>query len=382
MNVKIIVAGSYHASILAKVLVEAGHAVTIISSTPPRYWRRDGFKGRLVYIPLVFQLIRKVFGRRQFSWQKHIDSIIFDFIASFFVMNGDIVYGFAGCSLNSGRRAIKVGGRYILDRACPHFEYQENLLKKEYAKLKIDFYGSGYFRKKMLQEEYLLAEKIVVPSKYTAETFNFYHELLNKIIIINIPPKLNFETIKNKQTKIGDNNDKVIIGIIGADLVRKGYFYLLESWRLLNIKNINAKLVIKGPKQQFLKSKVISQLMNNLSGVVYDGFYLDINEFYKKIDILVLPSIDEGFGMVVLEAMANSVPVIVSDHVGASDYVREAKSGIVVNAAETSGLEAALTTLIKDNELRKELGKNGAAFIRNQYDINYYKTNILKVLVG
>lgn len=379
MNVKIIVAGSFHASFVARVLVEAGHTVTVISSTPPRYWRKDGFKGRIVYIPLVFQLIRKVFGRRQFSWQKHIDSIIFDFLASIFVMNGDIVYGFAGCSLNSGRRAINVGGRYILDRACPHFEYQEALLKEEYAKLKIDFYGSGYFRKKMLLEEYLLAEKIIVPSKYTANSFSSFPHLSEKIVTISIPPKLNYATIKSKKTQ---NNNQVVIGVIGADLVRKGYFYLLDAWRLLDIKSLNARLVIKGPRQQFLKSIVVSELINSLSKVEFGGFDSDINLFYNKIDILVLPSVDEGFGMVVLEAMANSVPVIISDHVGASDFVREANSGIIVNAAETSGLVVALTNLIKDVELRKKLGNNGGAFMKNQFNIDSYKINILKVLIG
>lgn len=379
MNVKIIVAGSFHASLVAKVLAEAGHAVTVISSTPPQYWRRDGFKGRIVYIPLVFQLIRKVFGRRQFSWQKYIDSIIFDFIASIFVKNGDVVYGFAGCSLYSGRRAIKVGGRYILDRACPHFEYQEALLKHEYAKLEIDFYGSGFFRKKMLLEEYYLAEKIIVPSQYSANSFCNYPDLSKKIVTISIPPKLNNATIKNKKIQ---NNNQVVIGVIGADLVRKGYFYLLDAWRLLDIKNTNARLVIKGPKQQFLKSKVISQLLKSLSAVTYGGFYSDINIFYNKIDILVLPSVDEGFGMVVLEAMANSVPVIVTDHVGASYFVREANSGIIVNAAETSGLVTALTTLIKDAKLREELGNNGRAFMKKQYNIDSYKTSILEVLIG
>ena len=100
---------------------------------------------------------------------------------------------------------------------------------------------------------------------------------------------------------------------------------------------------------------------------------------YAGSDIFVLPSYSENFGMVVIEAMACGVPVVISDKVGLSKNVKNYDAGVVVNN-KTEDLVKALKTLLNDDELRKTYAEKGKKFaqhynIENVADmmINAYK---------
>ena len=113
----------------------------------------------------------------------------------------------------------------------------------------------------------------------------------------------------------------------------------------------------------------------HLVGVVEDGFraLLDrlplehvvlvgavphhaLVETYRGADIFCLPSVEEGFGMVVLEAMASGLPVVVSDQVGARDAI-SGEAGIVVPVADVDALAEALRAIVEDPQKRREMGE-------------------------
>jgi len=81
-----------------------------------------------------------------------------------------------------------------------------------------------------------------------------------------------------------------------------------------------------------------------------------MTQLYRDADIFVLPSIEEGFGMAVTEAMAAGLPVVVSDAVGAADILTSMKDGIIFPVNNVEALTDSLQSLIDQPALRLSMG--------------------------
>ncbi len=130
---------------------------------------------------------------------------------------------------------------------------------------------------------------------------------------------------------------------------------LLKAYKEI-LKNNNAILVFlgDGALREELKSYA-----NNLQNVYFMGFrnQTELPEFYTIADIFVLPSKHEPWGLVVNEAMCFSLPIIISDKVGASgDLVKEGVNGFVFPHNDLNRLVENLNTLVSDADLRIEMG--------------------------
>jgi glycosyltransferase involved in cell wall biosynthesis len=83
----------------------------------------------------------------------------------------------------------------------------------------------------------------------------------------------------------------------------------------------------------------------------------DVADAMRRSDIFVLPSLDDSYGLVVLEAMASGLPVILTRNVGAIDIVEDGVSGLVVPAGDDRALANAIGRLAADPELRSQMGR-------------------------
>jgi glycosyltransferase involved in cell wall biosynthesis len=83
---------------------------------------------------------------------------------------------------------------------------------------------------------------------------------------------------------------------------------------------------------------------------------------YQSAEIIVLPTLSDGFGLVVYEAMACGLPVVVTDRCGAA--VEDGRSGLVVPHADADALAGALRRLLENPELAQSLGATGLALAR------------------
>lgn len=93
-----------------------------------------------------------------------------------------------------------------------------------------------------------------------------------------------------------------------------------------------------------------------------------VPRYIRDMDVVVLPSLDESFGVSAIEAMACGVPVVVSDADGFREVVRHMETGIIVPKRDPEKLATAITKLLKDESLRETLGSNGVAHVRRHYD--------------
>lgn len=101
---------------------------------------------------------------------------------------------------------------------------------------------------------------------------------------------------------------------------------------------------------------------------------------YAQADIFALPSSGEGFGLVFLEAMAFSKPVVAAASAGARDVVEDNVNGLLVPPGDPASLAKALSGLLCDASLRERLGRQGATIVREKYRFDAFQRELATIL--
>lgn len=188
------------------------------------------------------------------------------------------------------------------------------------------------------------ADVIIAPSKISAEFLK--NEGCKKVEIIPhgiyIPDKV--EPIPN-QFNTG------YLGALGPD---KGIVYIIKSWSSINYSDSTLILAGRGTEQ-------LGPFINKYAtGGKYHlmGYVNNISDFYNNIAIYIQPSVTEGWGIEVGEAMAHGRPVVVSNGAGAADMVTDGIDGFIVNKRDVKDI-ANKIQYFKDNPREIErMGKN------------------------
>jgi glycosyltransferase involved in cell wall biosynthesis len=154
-------------------------------------------------------------------------------------------------------------------------------------------------------------------------------------------------------------NGEVLIGNAGRLSEEKGQNYLIDLAYKLKKKGYKFKILIAGKGK--LKSKLLryAKSLGVEDKIIFLGFVENIKSFNKNIDIFALTSLYEGFGYVLVEAMAAEKPVIAFDINSSSEIVENEKSGLLVQKGDVNELFKGVERLIKNPEKARELGKNG-----------------------
>ncbi len=360
LKINIVVGGRFHAAQLYQCLTTLGHDVHIYATSPARYFKKVP-RDRVTFIPKPAQLIQKGLKVRAPRIVSEWSSTAFDVLVSRIMRPADVIWGFNGDSYLTARRAKARGEIYVCDRACPHILTQEALLVRESAEL-----GYPYARqtKRTLERflgEYALAEKIVVPSQYSARSFPKHGIEDTRVTIAPLDANAPKSAVNDadKMTFDGASETDILVGMVGGSFLRKGILYLLRAVDAMGRDDI--RIVLRAHAKGILKHPEAAQLCQKLR-VVFVPYLEDINRFYRSLDMFVLPSVDEGFGMVVYEALRNGTPVIATDHVGAIDVMTPGEHYLQVPAADAKRLASAISSLAEAPAKRAQLGSAGQAF--------------------
>jgi phosphatidyl-myo-inositol alpha-mannosyltransferase len=155
---------------------------------------------------------------------------------------------------------------------------------------------------------------------------------------------------------------KTNILFVGRLEKRKGLEYLIKAYHLIKPDNPECRLIIVGPgtRQRNKFQKSIQEY--GLKDVIFTGNvdYRELPRYYKTADIFCAPATGhESFGIVLLEAMATGKPVIASNISGYASVISNGKNGLLVPPKQEVPLAQAITGLMKNESLRKQLGENG-----------------------
>jgi phosphatidylinositol alpha-mannosyltransferase len=162
---------------------------------------------------------------------------------------------------------------------------------------------------------------------------------------------------------------KINILFVGRMEPRKGFNYLLKAFEILNeeFKNLRLIAVGKGPLLKIYKSQVKKELKDK---VVFEGEVKreDLPRYYASADIFCSPAIGyESFGIVLLEAFSTGKPVVASRIPGYSYVLDEGKDSLLFEPKNYVELAEKLKILIKNKELRKEMGERGREKVLKNY---------------
>lgn len=148
---------------------------------------------------------------------------------------------------------------------------------------------------------------------------------------------------------------------------RKGLGYLIEAMEQLKHDGMVLELIGSGQEEQRLAALVRDR---GLAGhVIMVGYVAAerLYEHYHRTDIFVLPSLNESFGQVLLEAMSCGLPIVASTVGGIPETVRHEINGLLVPPGDSQALVAAIRSLARDPSMRAVMGRRNAALARNRY---------------
>lgn len=158
-----------------------------------------------------------------------------------------------------------------------------------------------------------------------------------------------------------------VIGMVARLDLQKGWEYLLLAVRELcrSFAGINVIIAGEGPDRAAIQSMV--QNFGLQSHVLLAGQRNDMPAVYAAMDIFVLPSLNEGLPMTVLEAMASARPVIATRVGAVPSVVRDGETGLLVEPRDAAGLAKAISRLLADPDLRRRLGVRAREWVRQNY---------------
>lgn len=159
------------------------------------------------------------------------------------------------------------------------------------------------------------------------------------------------------------DSDSITIGMAGRINRWKGQKLFVDAAEQVLKKNSNVKFVIAGEAytgELYLKEELIRYIKEKKleKSIKLLGQVTDMSKFYRSIDIFVLPSIQpEPFGLVVIEAMKYSLPVIATNHGGPTEIISDGVDGFLVDYHEQSDMAKKMQMLIENEQLRRDIGK-------------------------
>jgi len=206
----------------------------------------------------------------------------------------------------------------------------------------------------------ILANKKVVAISQSVKISLMKYEFVSEKKIQVIPNAIDFQRF-NKQADFDEklNEKQIIIGNVGRLEKQKGLPYLLTAMKLILLKYPNVKLEIIGDGSFFNELKKQSNKLNISNSVIFFGKFVNVIPFYKRMDIFVLPSIYEGFGIVLLEAMAAGVPIVATNVDGIKEVVINGESGILVPPKNPEAIAEAVMQIINNPQLKKKFIEAG-----------------------
>lgn len=170
------------------------------------------------------------------------------------------------------------------------------------------------------------------------------------------------------KTKYNITGTDVIIGFVGRLVKGKGVSILLDAFRQMHKQNKHAKLLLAGGTTDYVPEIKRAMQEENLPIILIEDFEDSMKPLlFNCIDIFVLASQSESFGVVFLEAWACRKPVIGTNMGAVASLVKDGEDGVLFTAGDAEDLLQKINTLAADKNLRQRLGANGHAKAVNNY---------------
>ncbi|AKP53018.1 glycosyltransferase [Cyclobacterium amurskyense] len=250
----------------------------------------------------------------------------------------------------------------------------------------------GIIAAKLAGVKFVVAEEIGFPNHSVKARiiFSFLYRFVNRVVCVS-------NAVKNYLIKLGEISSEtgyVIYNPVSKlPLVKRTfqpYFTIVTVGRLDRVKNQNLlieaianfkneeiKLIIvgDGPDRKYLEKQIIRFKLENQ--VLITGFIPDPEHYLAKADLFVLPSISEGFGIAVIEAMQFGIPCLCTNVGGISEFITDAYNGWLFDPNNKNEFQSKLKGILEmDSDLRKKVAFQGMNSVEKRFTELKYVENV------
>ncbi len=281
------------------------------------------------------------------------------FAAAHLPKDCDLVVGWSSAAREVIDAAHARGAMAVVERGSTHINHQTDLLTALYQRHGKVFKATSSRIIERELAEYETADAVAVPSTFAAETFIKSGVPAEKLLVNPYGVDLRRFTPPDRR-----DHEMLRIVFVGRVGLRKGIPELLEAFAPLAGR---AELHLVGPLEPSFKVQATAHV--TVRGPVA---MTALAAEYAAGDIFCLPSWEEGFPLVLLQAMACGLPVVASEATGIGDIVTPGREGEIVTAGDVAALTAALEGLIEDADLRRAMGQAARARVAEGFDWSSY----------
>jgi glycosyltransferase involved in cell wall biosynthesis len=277
----------------------------------------------------------------------------------------DIIHAWPVAALETLKAAARLGIPTVLERPNAHTRFAFETVKKEFDRLGVNLPPNDeyYYRGDVLEKEeaeYEAADYILCPSDFVVRTFVDQGISRSKLLrhTFGFDQSVFYPSGEPENTKSG-----LRMLFVGVCAVRKGLHFALEAW-LKSPASRTGTFLIAG---EFLTaySTRLSQMLSHPSVKVL-GQRNDVPQLMRNSDILVLPSIEEGFGLVIAEAIGSGCVPLASE--ACTEICRHMENGLVHPVGDVEALAQQITMLHEDRTL---LGRLRTGCLRTAHEFTW-----------
>jgi glycosyltransferase involved in cell wall biosynthesis len=264
----------------------------------------------------------------------------------------DVVHMWPTAALHTIRAAAKLGIPTVLERPNAHTRFAYEVVQKECDRLGVPLppnhehaYNEAVLRRE--EAEYEETDKLLCPSDFVVKTFMDQGIPRQKLVrhIYGYDENVYYPNGAEADPKRG-----LTVLFVGVCAVRKGVHFALEAW-LNSSAHEHGTFQIAGDFLPAYAAKLAPMLAHPSVKVL--GHRKDIPALMRASDILVLPSIEEGFGLVVAEAMGSGCVPLISD--ACTDITKHMQNGMIHRVADVKALAQQISRLDQDRALLARL---------------------------
>jgi glycosyltransferase involved in cell wall biosynthesis len=281
--------------------------------------------------------------------------------------------GLSCASLYAGQSIQQRGGLYLCDRGSSHILTQDQLLAEEYARQGIPYQSIDPRVIEKEMAEYATADAILVPSEFARQSF------LQQGVPEDRLRKVPYGVDLQRFSKVDDPDpDAFDVLFVGGVSLQKGVPDLLEAFTKL--EHPRKRLRFVGAVSEEMQTLLAKQRMGTAVEFLGPWPQDKLHEIMSRSHVLVLPSIEDGFGLVQAQAMACGCPVIASRHTGAYDLFTDGIEGYIVPIQSPDVLAERLQFLADDPNKRQQMGAASLQRVQHIGGWNQYGESIVTTI--
>lgn len=270
------------------------------------------------------------------------------------------------------RRAKSEGSFVLGEPVNAHPDLQNDILNAEWERLKIRrFQGRSHAQQQMLKE-IAMADRLLVASNFLKRSYAEKGFPAGSIDVL--PYGVNLVRF-GRSNAVREGMDRFRVICVAGINVRKGIVDLLEAWKILNLPD--GELLLVG--------RVSPEMLSVMRE--YEGSFrhipfvpnTELKGYLQASTVFVLPSLEDGFGLVCAEAMACGLPVIATMNTGAAELIEENVTGHVVPIRSPEIIAEKLEALYRDQDRARSMGNAAADKVESLYGWDGYTSKLIEI---